>query len=96
MLIWERMTDEPHGDRAIKSPTRHLVTFERCHELDQDDPLARLQSKFRLPDNVIYLDGNSLGPLPKATPARIAEVSCLSHALLLVFRQIYKSCAIVS
>ncbi|ASJ75354.1 kynureninase [Granulosicoccus antarcticus] len=29
---------------------------------------------FSIPEGVIYLDGNSLGPLPKAVPARIAEV----------------------
>jgi kynureninase len=42
--------------------------------LDQADPLAPFRSEFTLPDGVIYLDGNSLGPLPIATPGRLAEV----------------------
>lgn len=42
--------------------------------MDAADPLARFRDLFQLPDGVIYLDGNSLGPVPKATPARIADV----------------------
>ncbi|MCY4334330.1 MAG: kynureninase [Litoreibacter sp.] len=30
---------------------------------------------FDLPEGVIYLDGNSLGPMPKCVPARLAEVA---------------------
>ncbi len=41
---------------------------------DAADPLASFRARFRLPAGVIYLDGNSLGALPAATPARIAEV----------------------
>ena len=42
--------------------------------LDAADALAPFRDRFVLPDRVIYLDGNSLGALPRATPARIAEV----------------------
>ena len=41
---------------------------------DRADPLALFRREFALPPGVIYLDGNSLGPLPKRTPARVAEV----------------------
>ncbi|MDB5368054.1 MAG: kynU [Rhodospirillales bacterium] len=34
--------------------------------LDRTDPLAHLREAFELPENVLYLDGNSLGPLPRA------------------------------
>ncbi len=47
---------------------------EECASLDRADPLAPLREQFELPDGVIYLDGNSLGVLPKATPARVAQV----------------------
>lgn len=42
--------------------------------MDAADPLRHFRDRFALPDGVIYLDGNSLGCLPKATPDRVAEV----------------------
>lgn len=43
-------------------------------ELDAADPLASFRALFVMPEGVIYLDGNSLGPLPRAARTRIAEV----------------------
>ena len=48
--------------------------LERACQLDAVDPLAEYRERFTLPEGVIYLDGNSLGALPKATPVRLAEV----------------------
>ena len=49
-------------------------TLGEARAADAADPLRHLRERFCLPDGVIYLDGNSLGPLPRATAERQAEV----------------------
>jgi kynureninase len=47
------------------------VTRAEVLELDAADELARLRGRFALPEGVVYLDGNSLGPPLASTAARL-------------------------
>jgi kynureninase len=49
------------------------LTRDDCIALDRADPLASARESFVLPAGVNYLDGNSLGALPKGVAARVAR-----------------------
>ena len=53
----------------------HAGTFglDDARRLDDADPLAAMRDRFALPPG-IYLDGNSLGALPRDTAATLADV----------------------
>jgi len=50
-----------------------MPTPAQLAALDAADPLSHARARFRLPQGVVYLDGNSLGPLPAALPERLAQ-----------------------
>lgn len=51
-----------------------MMTLDQARALDGADPLRDFRTRFCLPEGVIYLDGNSLGALPRATAPAITEM----------------------
>lgn len=47
------------------------VSRQDCIAMDANDPLAHFRSEFSLPAGTVYLDGNSLGALPRRVVARM-------------------------
>jgi kynureninase len=50
------------------------VDRDTCLSFDQQDPLGAIRDEFAMPDGTIYLDGNSLGALPRQTLPRLTQV----------------------
>ena len=50
------------------------TTREHCTALDAHDKLAHARKRFDLPGGVNYLDGNSLGALPKGVAEHVSHV----------------------
>lgn len=50
------------------------LSLEQCRNADARDPLADYRQRFRLPEGVIYLDGNSLGAMPERAFEHMRQV----------------------
>jgi kynureninase len=62
------------GPAVIRPRSPGALALADLEALDRDDPLRTLRDAFLLSDGVVYLDGNSLGALPRETPPRLQDV----------------------
>ena len=69
-LGWRRRPRLAWAHRRAGSPTIDRATLLRR---DADDPLAHLRDHWEVPQDLVHLDGNSLGPPARTWPDRIAR-----------------------
>ena len=62
------------GQRGANETARGVGSRRDAQALDERDPLAAFRERFILDPYSIYLDGNSLGSMPRATPERLNEL----------------------
>src|SRR6202165_1120334 len=69
------LEQSPAGSRPPRSvrfemiSSANLVSRQACVARDAADPIGALRDRFTIPDGAIYLDGNSLGPMPREVAA---------------------------
>jgi kynureninase len=61
--------------KALVMSSASMTSREACVARDLVDPLRSFRDRFVIPEGVIYLDGNSLGPMPRAA------ASVLNHTI---------------
>ncbi|MEU8887015.1 kynureninase [Streptomyces sp. NPDC048442] len=61
-----------------------MFHVKQAAALDAADELAKFRELFALPEGVVYLDGNSLGALPRAVPGRVQDVMAREWGELLI------------
>src|SRR5262249_6808480 len=69
-----RRRDRPGTALRQAMSADRRITVQDCRAMDAADPLARHRDGFVLPEGVVYLDGNSLGALPRDAERRLREV----------------------
>jgi kynureninase len=59
---------------AIEPLTQDRITQAQVEQFDRADGLAPVRQRFSLPPNTLYLDGNSLGAMPRQVLASMRQV----------------------
>ena len=80
LKLFQRFTLPPNSNFGTLPMTSRIqenatsgVTLAAAVARDAADPLAPFRERFDIPPEVIYLDGNSLGVLPKGVAERVAK-----------------------